>query len=295
MPTRLSPVAGCFLFPPAGHKAANHRSHPNSANFRPSKSNFLQISEVKGLPDGCVGRGAYQNDGALDVQSVYRDCKKIGFRDGDLASVVIETAAVDPASGQDDSAPAYLALADLLWKDGMLSDDHPADRAPAYRRHVAASALGRGGDEQEAARRFEALAKKLAGVASLAVAVTAAARHRTVRFRDRGSSRVPLAGGQVDAADVVAYFTKFRGKSPICEVLDWRKRTIPSASAIEGLSLRKPRDAVIIGAARPDETVNGADRSGEASCRRDLEGFRGADGLSHIPLIRMSDQRPAFP
>ena len=46
-------------------------------------------------------RDSHQNDGALDVQNVYRDCKKIGFRGGDLASVVLETAAVDPRRGRE--------------------------------------------------------------------------------------------------------------------------------------------------------------------------------------------------
>lgn len=37
---------------------------------------------------GSWGTGFYQNDIGLDVRGIYRECKKFGFRGGDLAAVV---------------------------------------------------------------------------------------------------------------------------------------------------------------------------------------------------------------
>ena len=204
---------------------------------------------------GAWGAGLYQNDSALDVRNVYRDCKKIGFRDGDLASVVLETAAVDPAAGQDDSAPAYLALADLLWKDGMLPDDI---RRTALR-IIADTSLHPHWDEAAMNKKqravFDALATRLASPQPSPSPVRRTLYLEQCDFEIGEVLAFPWPEGKWTLLNVAAYYTKFRGKSPICEVLDWRKRTIPAASVIEGLPLRKQRDVVIIGSARPQETV----------------------------------------
>ena len=71
---------------------------------------------------GTWGTGLYQSDAASDVRGVYRDCRKLGFSGADLVSIVLETAGLATAD-TDDYAPAYLALADLLWKDGTLPAD----------------------------------------------------------------------------------------------------------------------------------------------------------------------------
>jgi len=69
-----------------------------------------------------VGDRLYQSDAAPDVRGVYCDCRKLGFSGADLVSIVLETAGLATAD-TDDYAPAYLALADLLWKDGTLPAD----------------------------------------------------------------------------------------------------------------------------------------------------------------------------
>lgn len=43
---------------------------------------------------GSWGVGLYQNDVGLDVQGTYRDCRKMGFRGGELAAIVLESAAI---------------------------------------------------------------------------------------------------------------------------------------------------------------------------------------------------------
>jgi hypothetical protein len=72
---------------------------------------------------GSWGTGLYQSDTGLDVRAAYRECKKFGFRGEDLAAVVRDTLGLGPTPESEDDILAYLALADLLWKDGMLPKD----------------------------------------------------------------------------------------------------------------------------------------------------------------------------
>ena len=68
---------------------------------------------------GTWGTGLYQSDVAVDVRTVYRDCKKLGFSGSDLAAIVLETVGGASVDGEDGTL-AQLALADLLCKDRML-------------------------------------------------------------------------------------------------------------------------------------------------------------------------------
>jgi hypothetical protein len=243
---------------------------------------------------GAWGAGLYQNDAALDVQSVYRDCKKIGFRGSDLASVVMETAAVDPMAGQDDSALAHLALADLLWKDGML----PADIRQAALRIIADTSLHPHWDEATMNKKrravFDALAAKLASPQRPPPPARATLYIEQCDFQIGEVLAFPWPEGKWTLLNVVAYFTKFRGKSPICEVLDWRKKTIPPVALIEQLSLRRPRDAAVIGAARPDETVRELIAMGRLPAGATWKDFEDQMVFPYIPLIRMSDRDQHF-
>ncbi len=87
---------------------------------------------------GSWGVGLYQNDVGLDVRDTYRDVRKMGLRGGELAGIVLESAAIGAAPEGEDEIVGYLALADLLWRDRMLSDDMRATalrliEAPALR------------------------------------------------------------------------------------------------------------------------------------------------------------------
>ena len=242
---------------------------------------------------GTWGAGLYQNDAALDVQSVYRDCKKVGFRGGDLASVVLETGAIDSA-GRGDAAPGYLALADLLWKDGMLTDEvrrtalriigdaslHPQWDDPALNK------------KQRAV--FDALATKLKSRQPSPPPVRHPLYLEQCDFEIGEVLAFPWPEGKWTLLNVVAYFTKFRGKSPICEVLDWRKKTIPQVAVIEKLPLQKPRDAVVIGAARPDQTVRELIAMGRLPAAATWKDFEDQMVFPYIPLIRMADRDPHF-
>ena len=243
---------------------------------------------------GAWGAGLYQNDAALDVRSVYRDCRRIGFRGGDLAAIVLETAAVDPAARQEDSAPAYLALADLLWKDGMLPDDVRRTALGL----IADASLHPHWDEAAMNKKqrvvFDTLAAKLASRQPPASPLRRQLYLEQCDFEIGEVLAFPWPDGKWTLLNVVAYFTKFRGKSPICEVLDWRKRSIPLASVMEGLPLRKPRDAVVIGAARPEESVSGLIEAGRLPAGATWKDFEEQMTFPHIPLIRMSDRDPHF-
>jgi hypothetical protein len=141
---------------------------------------------------------------------------------------------------------------------------------------------------------FEALATKLASRQPSPSPARHALYLEQCDFEIGEVLAFPWPEGKWTLLHVVAYFTKFRGRSPICEVLDWRKRTIPPASVIEGLPLRKQRDVVVFGSARPNETVKELIESGRLPSGATWNDFEQQMIFSYIPLIRMSDRDPHF-
>jgi len=242
---------------------------------------------------GAWGAGLFQNDVALDVRTVYRDCRKIGFRGNDLASIVLETAAVDQAA-QEETAPAYLVLADLLWKDGMLPDEV---RRKALR-IVADTSLHPQWDDAATNRKqraaYDALAARLSSPQPSPPPMRRPFYLEQCDFEIGEVLAFPWPEGKWTLLNVVAYFTKFRGKSPICEVLDWRKRTIPPASVISGLPLRKQRGVVVFGAARPNETVKELIAAGRLPAGSAWKDFEEQMIFPYIPVIRMSERDRHF-
>jgi hypothetical protein len=107
---------------------------------------------------GSWGTGLYQNDVGLDVRDTYRECKKFGFRDGDLAAVVRDTLGLGASPESEDDTLAHLALADLLWKDGML----PKDMQAAALRLIKTSTLHLRWEDRKSQRQQQAQLDKLA-------------------------------------------------------------------------------------------------------------------------------------
>ena len=92
---------------------------------------------------GSWGTGLYQSDTGLDVRATYRECKKFGFRGEELAAVVRDTLGLGPTPESEDDILAYLALADLLWKDGMLPKDLRETALRLIKTPVLTGTLGR--------------------------------------------------------------------------------------------------------------------------------------------------------
>jgi hypothetical protein len=242
---------------------------------------------------GSWGTGLYQNDAGLDARDTYRECKKFGFRGGDLAAVVMDTLGLGPSPASEDDTIAHLALADLLWKDGML----PKDMQAAALRLIRDSALHLQWEDAKSQRQQQAALDKLAErLRSPQPAKPAKAKPPYIEQCDFEIDEIlayPHPEGAWTLLRVIAYFTRFRGSSPICEVLDWEGTALPSASVIKKIPFRKRVGIPILGAARPDTVASLIElqRLPPGATFADYEDQMIAP---HIPIIRMSERDPYF-
>jgi hypothetical protein len=243
---------------------------------------------------GSWGVGLYQNDVGLDVQNTYRDCRKMGFRGGDLAGIVLETAAIGASPEGEDEIVGYLALADLLWKDGAL----PADmRATALRLIEAPTLLQRwddAGDRRKQKALLDALAKRLAAPQPVKPGRAKPPYIEQCAFEVDEILAYPYPDGAWTLLRVIAYFTRFRGKSPICEVLDREPGPIPSPDEIKDIRFKKRVGQPIWGAAKPAEQVAFLIREGRLPPGATWTDYEDQMIAPHIPIIRRSDRDPHF-
>jgi hypothetical protein len=241
---------------------------------------------------GNWGTGLYQNDAGLDVRDTYRDCKKLGFGGADLAEIVLDAVAATP--GSEDGILARLALADLLWKDGLLTKD----MQKAALRLIEDSALHMQWDDAKSQRQQRAvldkLAERLASPQTKKPGKTKPSYIEKCDFEIGEVLAYPHPAGAWTLLKVIAWFTRFRGKSPICEVLDWESSRLPTDTEIKRIPFRKQKDIPIIGAARPEQTVAELielKRLPPGSTWSDYEDQMIAP---HIPIIRISERDPHF-
>jgi hypothetical protein len=242
---------------------------------------------------GTWGTGLYQSDIASDVRDVYRSCKKLGFADEDLVSVVLDTVGLSSVDSED-YAPAYLALADLLSKDGMLPDD------------VQETALDliRGAKLPE---RFEDVAsrrKHAAVLQELAKRLRSAPRRRTAARKAPYIERCDFAVGEVLACPlprggwallrVVAYHTRFRGKSPICEALAWNIAAIPPAARIKRLRFLRQKNIPVLGELKKEEMLRGLIEHKRLPAGATWQDYVDQYTGPYIPIIRVSERDPHF-
>jgi hypothetical protein len=242
---------------------------------------------------GMWGTGLYQSDAASDVRGVYRDCRNLGFSGADLVSIVLDTAGL-AAADTDDYAPAYLALADLLWKDGTL----PAS--------VKATALGLIQTAKLPERFEDAFSRRK----HAAVLLNLAERLRSVPPKQAAAPKPPYIEqcdfevGEVLASPlprarwallrVIAYFTRFRGRSPICEPLAWDIAAIPPAAKIKRLRFLRRKNIPILGEARKDEMLKGLIDHQRLPADATWQDYVDQYIAPHIPIIRVSERDPHF-
>jgi hypothetical protein len=240
---------------------------------------------------GAWGAGLYQNDVALDVRGAYRDCRSLGFSGERLAALVLDMAG---AIGGEDEGVATLALADLLWRDGMLD---------AGRRQGALDlAVRRGGvidfDDpalrRSHAKTLSALAVRLASPQRTPARATAGPYVEQSDFAVGEALAFPDGAGGWWLLRVVTPYTRFGGRSPVVEVLDWRGTKLPDAATVAGLAWRRLHDAVILGAARQAETLAALIDAGRLPAGAVWSDYESQMAAPHIPVIRTSERDPAW-
>lgn len=242
---------------------------------------------------GTWGTGLYQSDVASDVRDVYRDCKKLGFAGEDLVSIVLDT--VGPASGDsEDHGPAYLALADLLWKDGML----PSKMQATALGLIEKGRLPQRFEDAPSQRKHQAMLQVLAArLRSVQPKKPAARKPPYIEQCDFAIGEVlafPLPRGTWAFLRVIAYFTRFRGKSPICEVLAWNVAPIPPAGKIKRLRFLRQKNIPILGSAHKDETLKGLIEAKRLPADASWQDYVDQYVAPHIPIIRVAERDPYF-
>ena len=243
---------------------------------------------------GSWGVGLYQNDVGLDVQGTYRDCRKMGFRGGELAAIVLESAAVGDSPAGEDEIVGYLALADLLWKDGALP---AAMRETALRLTAAPALLERWEDARERKKQAALLAALAKRLASPQPAKAAPAKPPYIEQCDFGIGEIiayPHPEGAWTLLRVIAYWTRFRGRSPICEVLDREPGAIPAPAALAGIAFKKRVGQPIWGAAKPAEQLAWLIQEGRLPPGATWADYEDQMIAPHIPIIRRSERDPHF-
>jgi hypothetical protein len=240
---------------------------------------------------GTWGTGLYQSDVAADVRAVYRDCKKLGFSGADLADIVLESAGATADS--EDGKLARLALADLLCKDRML----PKALQQAALRIIKSAELPARFEDEASRKKHRKMLDALGATLAAATPDTAKRKPPYIERCDFEIGEVlacPLPKGRLALLRVVAYFTRFRGKSPICEVLAWNIAEIPPAAKIKTLRFLRQKNLPILGELKQDEML-----AGLIAHKRLPKGATWQDYVDqytgpYVPVIRVSERDPAF-
>ena len=240
---------------------------------------------------GTWGTGLYQSDVAEDVRATYRDCKKLGFSGSDLAEMVLETAGASPDS--EDGKLAQLALADLMCKDRML----PKALQRAALRIVESPELPARFDDAASRKKHRKMLDALGAKLAAATPDDAKRKPPYIERCDFAIGEVlacPLPRGKWALLRVVAYHTRFRGKSPICEALAWNLAAIPPAAKIGKLRFLRQKNLPILGELKKEEML-----AGLIAHKRLPKGATWQDYVDqysgpYIPVIRVSERDPQF-
>jgi hypothetical protein len=241
---------------------------------------------------GTWGTGLYQSDVAADVRTIYRDCKKLGFSGGDLAAIVLETVGAKFADSED-GALAHLALADLLCKDRML----PKTLRQTALRIIKSRDLPARFEDQASRMKHRKMLDALGARLSAATPDTTKRKPPYIEHCDFAIGDVlayPLPKGRWALLRVVAYFGRFRGKSPICEPLAWNIAAIPPAAKIKQLRFMRQKNIPILGELKKEEML-----AGLIEHKRLPKGATWQDHVDqysgpYIPIVRVSERDPHF-
>jgi len=241
---------------------------------------------------GTWGPGLYQSDVAADVRGVYRDCKKLGFSGGDLADIVLGTVGAGSADTEDGQL-AHLALADLLCKDGML----PKALRQTALRIIKSPELPARFEDQASQKKHRKMLDELDAKLSAAPPDTAKRKPPFIEHCDFEIGEVlayPLPKDRWALLRVIAYFTRFRGKSPLCEPLAWNIAAIPPAAKIKRLRFMRQKGIPILGELKKDEMLKGLIEYKRLPAGATWKDYVDQYVAPHIPIIRVSERDPHF-
>lgn len=178
---------------------------------------------------GTWGVGLYADDAAVDVKSLIKDLKTFGLSGEVAARIVVEQ--VDP-----NETASWLALADLLWKDGRLPDEY---RDKALNIIRSGQDIERWSDTASKAKRAKILAE-LEAKLTLPQPEPKNLRKAFIDHSPWGVGEIITyehSNGLTVALRVVGYFTRFGGQSPVFETLDWNNHRAPTEREARSLSL----------------------------------------------------------
>ena len=241
---------------------------------------------------GTWGTGLYQSDVAADVRTVYRDCKTLGFSGSDLAAIVLETVGGASADSED-GALAHLALADLLCKDRML----PKTLQQTALRIIKSEELPARFEDEASQKKHR---KTLDALGARLSAATRDAAKRKPPYIERCDFEIgdvlayPLPRSRWALLRVVAYFARFRGKSPICETLAWNIAAIPPAAKIKRLRFMRQKNIPILGELKKDEMLSGLIEHKRLPKSATWQDYVDQYGAPYIPVVRVSERDPHF-
>ena len=240
---------------------------------------------------GFWGAGLYQSDVTLDVRGAYRDGRALGFSGERLASLVLD---MTGAQGDEEGDMARLALADQLWRDGMLGAERLQTTLALATRSGGIIRFDEPAMQLGHAKTVAALAARLASPQRPPARAPAEPYVEQCDFAVGEALGFPDGKGGWWLLRVVTHYRRFGGSSPVVEVLDWRGTELPDAATVAGLSWLRQPDAVIIGSARPEETLATLIEAGRLPPGASWSDYESQMAAPHIPVIRISQRDPAF-
>lgn len=239
---------------------------------------------------GMWGAGLYQSDVALDARGLYRDGRGLGFS-GERLAALVETELGDVEGP--DAAIGRLVLAEQLWRDGWL-DPPRRDAAITLAGTIEGLEFDTASLERAHARMLATLADRLAAPQRSPRPSSAEPYVEQSELEPGEALAIADGAGRWWLLRVVTFYTRFGGRSPVVEVLDWRGTQLPDAASVEGLTWRRQADAVVIGAAHPEQTVAGLIALGRLPARARWDDYEAQMAAPHIPVIRTGDRDPGY-
>jgi hypothetical protein len=193
---------------------------------------------------GVFGAGLFDDDETQDLRDLYKSLKKFGISGEEAISILAKNSGVDMARPAE-YAPFFLATASLLWKDGRL---------PNSFNKTTLALINSKADLPRWKEDAKLLKKRVSVIEKLAEQLRSPQPNPVKLpkcFIEESPWRIgeliafPHSSGNTAILRVVGHFSKFGGKSPIVEVLDWNKPKPPTDAQLQTLGLMPRRCPIL--------------------------------------------------